>query len=255
MGLRLLFISFLAMVSSGPLALEEYQSAGSGIHFEYPTGWDIVADTGGEVIISSDKDRTAVIVFTRYFLEQATQIGNDNELREALAGLYTLMEVPFDDESEIEFVRGENMISFAADYTRRNPDTGIEEARHIKGFLVRTADDGQVLYFTQARLPINASKRLQNKAKAVLTTFRITEPIDENVYPAQREGVAMYVLLVMALTAFFYARNRRIQRSKNPLGRDSAYFWRCPLCRRVNHVDHDTCRRCGTSRPNVQSPA
>ncbi len=255
MGLRLLIIAFLAGISSGVMALEEYQSVGSGIHFDYPSDWEIIADTGGEVIVSSDKDRTAVVVFTRYYLEQNTQIGNDDDLREALAGLYTLMEVPFEDESEIDFVRGENMISFSADYARRNPDTGIEESRRIKGFLVRSVDDGQVLYFSQARLPANASKRLQNKVKAVMTTFHITEPIDEQVYPAQSEGVAMYVLLVMALTAFFYARNRRIQRSKNPLGRDSSNFWRCPLCRRVNHIDHDTCRRCGTCRPNVHSPA
>jgi len=254
MGKRLYLIIILVGISVGAQALEEYQSALSGINFEYPADWEIIADTGGEVIVSSDRDKTAVVVFTRYFLEQDTQIGNDADLREALAGLYTLMEVPFEDENTIDFARGENMISFTADYTRRDPESRAEESRHIKGFLVRAAEDGQVLYFSQARLPANASKRLKNKVKAVMTTFRITEPIDERVYPAQSESVAMYVMLVMALAAFFYARNRRIQLSKNPLGRDSDNFWRCPLCRRVNHIDHDTCRRCGTNRPNTQSP-
>jgi hypothetical protein len=123
----------------------------------------------------------------------------------------------------------------------------------IHGLFCNSKESGQVLYL------LNFSGRYDRDDPAIATvrnligSAQIVEEIKNELYPTGNATGYLFALLLIALAAFFFARNRRIQNSRNPLGKNSESFWRCPQCRLVNHIDHDKCRRCGAVRPQSES--
>ena len=90
--------------------------------------------------------------------------------------------------------------------------------------------------------------------KIVAKSFHITDEILPNLYPKPNFTKFLLIFIVIALCIFFFTRNRKIQRSHHPLGRDSASFWRCIACGRANHIDVRFCHRCGVERPVANLP-
>ena len=100
----------------------------------------------------------------------------------------------------------------------------------------------------QAEAPDRIYDEVNGDITAMMKSLEITSRLSDALFPKGVDYGYFLLFLVLVALAFFFVRNRKIQRSRNPLGRNSQHYWRCPTCQLVNHVDSQSCQRCGTER-------
>jgi hypothetical protein len=214
--------------------------------FEIPEKWSLQKISDDEFLISSPDDSLVAISIGRYVLEDGPQIGSDDDLREALIGLYASLGIEASQEEQPDFERQPSAATFGTVWTSEIDQQ--EYQNRLQGTIFRRADGRQLMYLLLAKAPKKSYPTALAAFEKIALSFEITAPRHDSLYPRRTFGMYFLLLFILILSAFFFARNRRVQRSKNPLGRDSNSFWRCPDCRRVNHIDHDHCSRCGQER-------
>ncbi|UCD18498.1 MAG: hypothetical protein JSV44_06210 [Candidatus Zixiibacteriota bacterium] len=247
--MRMLFlIAACLTIAAGAAVAEVYESFNLGFRFEYPAGWIYSATGDNEVLFSKDDGDSVAVTVTRYILEEGFQIGSEDELYVAIAGLYSAMGMPPVDPEEVTYRKADAMIVFEKRYNQSAASGRMQYEKIVKGVLCRVPDVGQTLYLIQTRVPFESAVLYRSDINQTVSSFRITLDLADDVFPADNASKYLYILIILLLTAFFFARNRRVQRSKNPLGRDSSSFWRCRTCSRVNHIEHPHCQRCGAER-------
>ena len=106
----------------------------------------------------------------------------------------------------------------------------------------------QIFFLIRGYIPEGVDNSIAADLKTMTASFDITLPMAKTLFPTKSGYGLLILFFAIMLMAFFYLRNRRVQSSKNPLGRDSEFFWRCPDCQLANHVDHNKCQRCGSER-------
>lgn len=235
-------------------ANDEYISDELGCAFYISPCWQIDSTISTNIFLSDSLNQLVKIVIYKYMLEAGGQIGSEEELIEAIMGLYQELGIEISTDEEIDCSIENNIAIFEMDFTEYNTAEEIDYHKSLRGILGRLGGGGQVLYLIIAESPKESYEFFQGDINLLLHSFRITEQLSDELYVKRNFSSYLMILLIFLLIVFFFSRNRRIQKSKNPLGRDSSHFWRCPSCHRVNHFDNLQCGRCGKAR-EIKSPA
>jgi hypothetical protein len=207
--------------------------------------WSIDNQTTDEINLTHKKYPSAQLIIRKHILAKENQIKSESELSSAITGLYRELGVELAPSDHPEYFLKQNRVVFFKEYTTKNPETGSPLRIILKGIIVRSDSHGQVLYLLQAQVPADYYSRVFAQITATLDSFQLTEPILETLYPSGYGSTIIIFFVVIVLMGFFFMRNRRVQRSANPLGGDSKNFWRCPSCNRINHTANLSCHRCG----------
>lgn len=221
---------------------------------DIPDGWDIDSSLADEIVLYRPDDRLVEILFKRYPLDQDYQLTNEAETREAISGLYEEFGVDPIEPSEIPLVIKKDRVVFSVEYVEEDIDFNELMRRYVEGIIVRLKNGGQVLYLLSLKSPLSKFEGIQQEALTMFGSFMITTPVADNLFETDSPLGMLMLFIAVALMIFFFVRNRRIQRSRNPLGRNSEHFWRCRSCGLVNRTDHRTCNRCGAENAAANTP-
>lgn len=249
-----ILISLLIFSISIPLTAQNFgtrHADGIGYGTSLPDGWVPVESSPMEMIIKKSDDPTARLSILRYEISEENRLNSRYDILEAIEGLYKQLgvgEIPF---GEINLTLGEDRASFYMDYIENESkvlsdmDTILV---NLKGIIIRTEDNRQIFYLMRGYKTSLSSKLVSADLENMINSFDITIPLAETLFPKSPGYGYIFLFIVIVLMAFFYYRNKKVQNSKNPLGRDSEHFWRCPTCQLANHVEKKTCQRCGAER-------
>lgn len=237
----------LSIFLLGPESLSQ-PVVGPQCRLDIPDGWsadDIIED---EMSIRNNEYNSARLLIRRYELDKGNQIGSESGLRQAIHGLYRQLGIHQVTEDEIDFTIDGNRAEFGREYTNMGHNDTCLMHYNLKGILVRRGDLRQVFYLLQAEAPDRIFDKVSADITTMMKSLEITSKLSDDLFPKGVDYGYFLLMLVMAALVFFFVKNRKIQRSRNPLGRNSQHYWRCPTCQLVNHVDSQSCQRCGTER-------
>lgn len=244
---------FLAMLAA-PAEGKEYTFESFGCTVDLPDGWDIDSALTDEVVLYDPNVQLVEILLKKYPLDKNYQIKNEQELVDAISGLYGEFGVKVQDIGGLNYKLKEDRAVFSVEYVEENRDHGLLVRKYIEGIIVRADGNGQILFLLSASAPLSEFDRVVQTARQVFGSFKITLALDDTLFQKQSSLALIMLFLVMVLMAFFYIRNRKIQSSRHPLGRVSANHWRCKSCGLVNHIESRTCNRCGAENVTQYTP-
>ncbi|MEW6015234.1 MAG: zinc ribbon domain-containing protein [Candidatus Zixiibacteriota bacterium] len=258
--MRALFIILTAAFAAAPVAAQVDDNAGNifsdklQCFLAAPPGWFVDTSRSDEIIISESPQSPIFISVKRYFIEDGNQISSEDDLRQAISGLYRKMGVPLAIDSIPKYQLDLGKAHFETDFTALAIDGRTKLRKYVSGTIVRLTDGRQALYLLIAEAPSDIYYHIFPSFLMSIRSFHITATTAPKVLFSA--GIFKYFLigLLVMLTIFFFARNRRVQKSFNPLGADSHNFWRCASCGRVNHNDVHFCNRCGAARVIINAP-
>nr|MBN2278415.1 zinc finger Ran-binding domain-containing family 2 protein [candidate division Zixibacteria bacterium] len=246
---RFLFaaIFFVGLFAAAP-AGGKYHSDRMDCTVAIPQDWAVDDSIDNRIRIYSVREPTVTIGIFRHVIEDTNRLESDADLGKAISGLYFELGIDSGLALEPEYTVIGPRADFQIEFTVR--DSIPENARimHLRGIVVQPAVGGQVLYLLLAEAPGDLDSSQTAVINHLLQSFEITIPLADDLYPSKNLSAYLLLLLLLGLSAFFYARSRRIQRSRNPLGRDSGNFWRCTECGKINHKENRSCSRCGETR-------
>ena len=135
---------------------------------------------------------------------------------------------------------------FALDFTSFDEERGIELTHRLKGVMYRHPDGHQILFSLWGKAASGAPPEIMNQLRFMQEEFTYFGDSEKEFFAQERatEWIAIGVLIVMLVVMILVLRRRRAQQI-NFSGSEN--IWRCE-CGRLNHNDHQTCRRCG--KPN-----
>jgi len=232
----------------GGISGETYDNAACGCAFELPSGWSVDSSIMDILIIKDELSDSADITVAKYYLERDSQINSEEALVEAIAGLYQEIGIKSANRGTIGYSIDGATAVFVAEFKSHDVQTDIIRHNKLKGVLARLASDKQALYLITASAAPDIFEKIRPRIDTLMNSFTITAPLADELYSRRSFMPYLMILLVIALTALFYSRNRRVQKSRNPLGKDSGSFWRCASCGLVNHIDSNNCNRCGREK-------
>jgi len=249
---------FLILVIAGTIfnfgmAGELYQSDDFGCKFDLPDGWIADQISAARINIYDSLTPGISLDVFRHVIEKSNRIESDEDMSLALSGLYAEMGIGRTSSGPPEFYISGAEAIFKAAWVIDYGDDQIPDHKLLNGIVARLANGEQILYLMVAEIPSDLYEQKSPAISEIVNSFKITTPLAEHLYPKRDFFGYLFLLLILAITAFFYARNRRIQKSNNPLGRDSGNFWRCPSCRKINHKENRSCSRCGEPRAAVST--
>jgi len=247
--LPLIFGVFTAVAECAPTSFREF-----GCTIDIPAGWQADSAIADEIMLFRENEPETEILIRRFPLEKNYQLHNEAELVEALKGLYSELGMNAEDQSRINYQLREDRAVFNLEFVESDPNFTEMMRKYIEGIIVREEGDGQTMYLMMVRAPMARFDQIRPDALTVFSSFVITIPLSSVLFPRESQFGLVMLFIVIALMAFFFVRNRRIQRSRNPLGKSSANFWRCPSCGLANHIEHDRCNRCGSERLTQHTP-
>ncbi len=227
---------------------EVYNNSMLKCTFDLPAGWSAQQATPDILIINTDAGDSVEVTVSRFELDTENPIKSDGDLAEAITGLYHDIGIKSANRDSIAYAVNGGSASFEAEYNHIPARSEALIHSGLKGIIGRLASGEQVLYLIVVMAPPEIFDAIRPQINVLTNSFRIDETLAEEFYPRRNFSPYMMILLILALSALFYSRNRRVQKSRNPLGRDSGSLWRCSLCGRANHIDNEACSRCGTVR-------
>jgi len=227
-----------------------YHSPSLNCSFEYPLEWQIDTSQANSIVI---KENDAInIKIIKHYLGDDEIMRSESDLYEGITGLYNDLGIVINEDDDINYQVFDGYAEFDINFIKVVKDDYVRN--YLKGIVLNNINNQQIFYFMIAESPKDDFGTATVNFDIVLESFRFEDVISDNLYIPKSILPYLEVLLILALAAFFYARNRRVQKSKNPLGADSGSHWRCPNCRKVNHVEFPTCSRCGYERDKETSP-
>ncbi|MCX6827275.1 MAG: zinc ribbon domain-containing protein [candidate division Zixibacteria bacterium] len=252
---KILFIAtFWLMAGSCSAITGGYMSEKLGFFVLVPSGWTVDTSRVDEVVVSDSADSSAFISIKRYQIESANEIESEDNLLTAISGLYMKLGVPNSSKEQVKFSVTSDRAIFENNYAAYDLTSKILYHKYLKGIIGRKADNGQFLYLMIAAAPQDIYDQVIPNFQLVTGSFIIAEKMAPDLFPKTNTLKYFLIFIILVLTVFFFTRNRRVQMSRNPLGKDSGNFWRCASCGRVNHIDSKFCHRCGSERKPLNSP-
>ena len=143
---------------------------------------------------------------------------------------------------------GEDRASFYHNYIERIKAENDTVSVVLKGIIIRTKGNRQIFYLMRGYRSSHSDISTTTDLEKMINSFVVAIPLSDSLFPKKQGYGYIILFVVIVLMGFFYYRNKRVQSSKNPMGGDSKYFWRCRNCQRANHVDNKSCQRCGSER-------
>ncbi len=243
---------FAVVMAVTPVSgIENYISKEYGFFIVAPSGWGIDTGAANEVVLIDSSNNSIYVSIRKYRIEDDKQISSEHELQLAISGLYRNLGIKIDSPNQINYVVSEGKAVFETEFSGYDAVGKATIRKYLKGTVCRTDNEGQMLYLIIAAAPTDYYALAYPQFKIVINSFHIIGEIQANFYPRPNITKYLLIFIVLVLSVFFFTRNRRVQRSKHPLGNDSSSFWRCPDCGRVNHIEVKFCHRCGTERQHL----
>ncbi|SYZ74179.1 exported hypothetical protein [Candidatus Zixiibacteriota bacterium] len=252
---KIIFIVFLLITATTAMAGDAFISEKMGCLLVIPPGWTIDTSIADEIMLVEAENTAVYVSVKRYPISSANQIGSEDDLASAITGLYSKLGVNPVSGEKPKFAIKNGRAEFESDFMSRDAGGIIRDHKYLKGVITRLNHDGQVLYLIIAAAPIEDYIQAYPQIQSIVNSFHITGDMASDLFVKSGSGLYKYLLLgiIAALSIFFFTRNRRVQRSINPLGGDSGNFWRCVSCGRVNHIDNRFCHRCGEERHIIKA--
>ena len=245
-------IALACLCSSGTALADQIYLGRLNCSIDLPIDWQVDSTQFGHLYFHNDLFPDAMIELIRYPINPTSLIENDQELEQAIIGLYKeLGEIQIDGDS-VQYTTYKGRADFELRYKPADDSDG-QSIHYLKGIIIRNASGDQIFYLLRSKFNIRDEARMQADINGIINSMAFTDDLSERLYPDSNIMAYLLILLILALTAFFYSRNRRVQRSRNPLGLDSGSHWRCSSCGLVNHIDRTNCERCGNTRREVGS--
>lgn len=250
-----LMLTIMILCLAIPAGADEvfFESETMACTFSYPEGWFPDTTLAHRVTLINETNGNITISIGRYGIESSNHIKSGAELYEAISGLYEDLGINIEKDREITYSLHGGRADFEIEYRQYEPPEDTYYQKYLRGSVVRTVSDDQLFYLIIAQAPEEKYSSVQPAFKTIINSFVINENLAERLYVGRDFLPYLLILLIMALTVFFFARNRRIQKSRHPLGKDSSSFWRCPKCGLANHIELMYCNRCGEERQEVGS--
>jgi hypothetical protein len=222
--------------------------------FDIPRGWTITDLGANQVVLAHDSLTGVGIMISRNPIAPENAIGSIEDLETALLGFFRDIDIENYSGDSLAYTLQADRADFELMYGEKSENNSAPNLTNIlKGIIIRGRDGRQWFYLFQASAPEHNQDHLIAGLETVAGSFEVKFPSATRLYRRNTLTPYLLILLILALTAFFYTRNRRIQKSRNPLGFDSGSFWRCVACGKVNHIEISRCRRCGHDREKVGS--
>ncbi len=222
------------------------------MQFQTPPGWTVEHISDDQIEVRSNSPNPDILLIRRFVLGDESRIKTHEAMVAAEKGLYSDLGVPPGNDVSLEYHDDGKIVTFDTTYQTGEKDVDNYLYLKVKGLFCNVSETGQVLYLLQYEVNAKPDSFTINEIAQFFDSAMITAKLEDSLYPPDHSMNYLYVLLLLMLAAFFFMRNRRIQNSRNPLGRSSEHFWRCPECRMINHNDNAQCRRCGAVRPEAQ---
>jgi hypothetical protein len=223
-----------------------------GITFVTPPGWTVESIDEDQIMVRTDLPDRPEISIRRFILAKNKQIRSRDEMIAAVKGLFSELGITSETDIALEYNNSKTVMFNTACHVRTVADDKSYFFM-IKGLFCNDHRHGQTLYLLEYKDAAAPDAPLAANLERLFESALLTETALDDIYPSDAGLNYLYVIILIGLAAFFFARNRRIQNSRNPLGRSSEHFWRCPNCRMINHNDKAQCRRCGSLRPEPQN--
>jgi hypothetical protein len=141
---------------------------------------------------------------------------------------------------------------FVLEFESLDTLSGLPVRHRLAGIIYRLPDESQLLFTVWGK----ASETLYPSVKESMAW--IQEGLAyRGAYQPQvfaQVGIAWwpFVLIAVAIAGLIFVHLRRRRRAVEEY-RVRVNFWTCE-CGRLNHNEHETCRRCGRARPIEHSP-
>ncbi|MCP4706377.1 MAG: hypothetical protein GY865_17400 [candidate division Zixibacteria bacterium] len=246
-----LFLILFLSISLAGQDLGSRHADGLGFGTSLPDGWIPVESSPMEMIIKKSDDPNARLSILQYEIADSNQLTTRFDILEAIEGLYNQLDVGEFKFEDIKLNLGEERATFNINYIENEnsikPDSDTVFV-NLKGIIVRTKDNRQIFYLMRGYKTSASGQSISADLDNMINSFNITIPLSDSLFQKKPGYGYVFLFVVIVLMAFFYYRNKKVQESRNPLGGDSKYFWRCPDCQLANHVEKNSCTRCGTER-------
>jgi hypothetical protein len=247
----LLFVSIGILVASFALpayGIENLISKQYGFFIVAPPGWRIDTSTADQIVLVDLVNDSIYASIKKYKIEDDKQIASEDDLIQAIAGLYRNLGMEIKDLGAIKYALTESEAVFEIEFDSFDSNGILTHRKYLKGTIGRSKDEGQLLYLMIAVAPKEFYDAALPKFRMIAKSFHITAELSSSLFPKHGAFKYLMIFIILVLSVFFFTRNRRVQKSPNPLGRDSVSFWRCDKCGRMNHIETKFCHRCGNER-------
>ncbi|MFH2036275.1 MAG: hypothetical protein ABIJ45_07730 [Candidatus Zixiibacteriota bacterium] len=247
----LVLISILFLSISINAKTDFYHSSSMACSFEYPSEWQL--DTSQANSITIGENELTILTIVRHFIGTDDIIRSEDDLYEGILGLYNDLGIRISEDKAIDCRISGGKAEFDYNYTDFQKESNQYIHKYLKGIVLKNINKQQIFYFMIAQSEENNFAAKSPDFDTILGSFQLDDVVADELFVRRSVLPYLQVMLILALAAFFYARNRRVQKSKNPLGLDSGSHWRCDYCRKVNHVEFTKCSRCGKERKTASS--
>ncbi len=241
------------LVISGSAVAEQFNASQLGISFDISSDWQLSASDPFYVKFVNQSDSNYLLTIIRHSIPEAALIESDSDLKTAIKGFFNQFGSNYKPDDSLVYQFNNGVVSFSTKILNSGDPRYIMTHSYLYGLIARSEISGQLFFLIKFDYPENLEYESQKIFKEIVSSFQINEPLENKLYSGINILPYVLILLILVLIAFFYGRNRRIQRSKNPLGLDSNAHWRCIHCNLVNAVELSKCDRCGRERVKTGS--
>ncbi len=247
-----LFVIF-AIIAATTVAGDLTTTTFHEMRLQTPSDWTVEQVSDDQLAIRGNATYRSDVLIARFTSDKIGRLVSDEDLRASIKNLYISLGMDSSGTVTLKYLDNRHMVTFDTTFAILKIEGHNAFYIKIKGLFFNSPESGQVLFLMHYKDSGPFDSVTTADLDTIFKSARIVGPFADSLYPPDHSLNYLYVLLLLMLAAFFFMRNRRIQNSRNPLGRNSEHFWRCPECRLINHNENAQCRRCGAVRPESEN--
>ncbi|MEW6411839.1 MAG: hypothetical protein AB1483_05105 [Candidatus Zixiibacteriota bacterium] len=242
-------ISALSLVLSVSVTANTFVEFGGEAQTAVPESWFVSSEGDEYPYQIVNDDLSAELLIFKSTIDESETITNEEELKLSVEKVINevILTLPQAQLLTNTGVLERKRVWFALDFTSFDEERGIELIHRLKGVMYRHPDGHQILFSLWGKAAVNAPPQVMDQIRLMQEEFSYSGDSESEFFAQENssEWLAIGVMMVMLVVMIMILRRRRAQKINFS---DEANFWRCE-CGRLNHNDHQTCRRCG--QPNT----
>lgn len=246
MKIRFYLVAFFALFTS--VNANTFMEFAGEARTAVPAGW-FLSNEGDEYPFQIVNDElSAELLIFKSTIDEDESITTEEELKLSVDKVIkdVILTLPQAQLLTNTGVLERKRVWFALDFTSFDEERGIELTHRLKGVMYRHPDGHQILFSLWGKAASNAPPEFMDQLRFMQEEFAYFGDSETEFFAQERatEWIAIGVLMIMLVVMIIILRRRRAQQINFS---QSENIWRCE-CGRLNHNDHQTCRRCG--KPN-----
>ncbi|UCD63713.1 MAG: hypothetical protein JSW34_13380 [Candidatus Zixiibacteriota bacterium] len=243
---RLILVLILAVTS--PAAANSILTLADEIRIPLPGGWQLTTGVNEYPIQIFQSDSAAELLIFKSTIDEADAVTNEQELKVSVDKVIedVILSLP---EARLQTNIGyydTSRVWFVLEFLSLDPDEELELRHRLRGELYRHPEGHQILFTLWGKGARDVPRPIWNDVRLMQEEFVYFGAATRDVFATpNRQNWAWAAVLLMLLAIVLLLLKRRRQAARNRKTPDD-HFWRCQ-CGRLNHRDHQNCRRCGRS--------